>query len=228
MTTACMRWKPGRVQTWRRPEDGGFDARRYDVAAIGEAPARAYVEARHYSGTWPAARLRYGLLDVSGHTPRLAGVAVLSVPVSKRALQQVFPDLAPFLNHVALSTHWCCLPGRLPMAWLLTPDRLTGLCRPDICVNSRRPSGSAGVMRTARWPPQRVAGFLVAEAPVCCRIGRACGEWTHDVELALINQLCASSSSIWADVTRRRLSGRLRRRAGNCRLWCRPAPGHRI
>jgi hypothetical protein len=121
MAVACMRWQPGRVQTWRRPEDGGFDGRRYEVAAIGERQARAYVEDRHYSGTWVAARLRYGLMDVSGREPRLAGVAVLSVPVSKRAVLKVFPDLVPFLNHAALSTHWCCLPSRLPMAWLLTP-----------------------------------------------------------------------------------------------------------
>ena len=112
MAVACMRWQPGRVQTWRRAEDGGFDGRRYEVAAIGERQARAYVEDRHYSGTWVAARLRYGLMDVSGREPRLAGVAVLSVPVSKRAVLKVFPDLIPFLNQGTPSTHWCCMPRR--------------------------------------------------------------------------------------------------------------------
>ena len=64
--------------------------------------ARAYIEARHYSGTWPVAVLRYGLLDVSEGEPRLAGVAVLSVPVSKRALQLVFPGLVPYAESLDL------------------------------------------------------------------------------------------------------------------------------
>ena len=105
MAVACMRWQPGRVQTWRRAEDGGFDGRRYEVAAIGERQARAYVEDRHYSGTWVAARLRYGLMDVSGREPRLAGVAVLSVPVSKRAVLKVFPDLVPSVHRASASTY---------------------------------------------------------------------------------------------------------------------------
>jgi hypothetical protein len=97
-----MRWKPGRVQTWRRPEDGGFDSRRYEVAVIGERPARTYVEDRHYSGTWVAARLRYGLMDVSEREARLAGVGVLSVPVNKRSLLKVFPDLTPYTESLDL------------------------------------------------------------------------------------------------------------------------------
>ncbi len=169
MTPGCQRWRPGGIPSWRRPEDGGFDPARYGVTPVSEHTAKAFVTRLHYSRTYPAARHRYGMVDLAGPAPVLVGVAVLSVPASRPVLTSVFPRLEPFLNHAALSTHWCCLPGRLPMAWLLTPDRLTGLCRPDICVNSRRPSGSAGVMRTARWPPQRVAGFLVAEAPVCCR-----------------------------------------------------------
>jgi hypothetical protein len=31
MTAACMRWSAGRVQSWRRPEDGSFDTIRYGV-----------------------------------------------------------------------------------------------------------------------------------------------------------------------------------------------------
>ena len=82
ITAACMRWSPGAVQSWRRPEDGGFNPARYAVAELPDAEARAFVLNRHYSASYPAARLRYGLADLKAGT--LAGVAVLSVPASRR------------------------------------------------------------------------------------------------------------------------------------------------
>jgi hypothetical protein len=109
------------------------------------------------------------MFDLAGPAPVLVGVAVLSVPASQPVLTSVFPHLEPFLNQAAPSTHWCCLPGRLPMGWLLTPHRLTGPCRPGICAKLSAAVWSAGGRRMARRPLQRVAGFLVADAPVCCR-----------------------------------------------------------
>jgi hypothetical protein len=100
--TACQRWSPGRVPSWRRPEDGGFDPARYGVAPVDETPAKDYVTARHYSGTFVAARLRYGLFDLAGARPRLAGVAVLSVPTSKRVLTRAFPRLEPYAQSLEL------------------------------------------------------------------------------------------------------------------------------
>jgi hypothetical protein len=38
-----------------------FDPRRYGVDVLAETPARRFVEARHYSGTWPSALERFGL-----------------------------------------------------------------------------------------------------------------------------------------------------------------------
>lgn len=100
---ACMRWSPGRVQTWRRPADGGFDAARYTVRAIAEAPARRYVTARHYAGdAWPAARLRYGLFDRAAGG-ELAGAAVLGIPASARVLTGVFAGLEPYRESLELS-----------------------------------------------------------------------------------------------------------------------------
>jgi hypothetical protein len=93
--TACQRWNPGRIQSWRRPEDGGFDPARYGVTAISEAPAKTYVTGRHYSGSYPSAIHRYGLLDLAGESPVLVGVAVLSLPASPALLTSVFPGLAP-------------------------------------------------------------------------------------------------------------------------------------
>jgi hypothetical protein len=99
---ACQRWGPGRVQSWRRPADGGFDAARYGVAALDEAAAKAFVTGRHYSGSYPAARLRYGLYDLASGTPELAGAAVLSVPASRAVLTSVFPDLEPYAESLEL------------------------------------------------------------------------------------------------------------------------------
>ena len=138
MAVACMRWQPGRVQTWRRAEDGGFDGRRYEVAAIGERQARAYVGARHYSGTWVAARLRYGLMDVSGREPRLAGVAVLPVPVSKRAVLKVFPDLVPYRESLDL--------GRLVLEDEVPSNGEHGSL--PGCSGSPMPPGSGGSCRS--------------------------------------------------------------------------------
>jgi hypothetical protein len=94
--TACQRWSPGGVPSWRRPQDGGFCPARYGVAAIAEDPAREFVVSRHYSRSYPAAVRRYGLFDLAAPGPELAGVAVLSVPASKRVLTRAFPALEPY------------------------------------------------------------------------------------------------------------------------------------
>ena len=94
--TACQRWLPGGTASWKRPCDGGFDPARYGVAAIGEEDARRFVTGHHYSRSYPAAVLRYGLFDLTPASPALAGVAVMSVPASKRVLTKAFPDLEPY------------------------------------------------------------------------------------------------------------------------------------
>jgi hypothetical protein len=94
----CQRWS-GRRHSWRHRSEGGFDARRYDVGPLIEAHARAFVEANHYSASYPAARLRFGLYD----GPWLVGVAVLGVPMQRRVLTAVFPDLEPYAESLELS-----------------------------------------------------------------------------------------------------------------------------
>ena len=49
----------------------------------GDAEARAFVQAHHYAGTYPAARFRFGLREGAA----LVGVAVFSVPVRAEALR---------------------------------------------------------------------------------------------------------------------------------------------
>jgi hypothetical protein len=99
---ACQRWNPGGVPSWRRPCDGGFDASRYGIAPVSEQQARQFVLTLHYSGSYPAAVHRYGMFDVTGPAPVLAGVAVLSVPASSAVLTGVFPRLEPYHESLEL------------------------------------------------------------------------------------------------------------------------------
>jgi hypothetical protein len=56
----------------------------HEVCAISEEQARSFVVEHHYSGTYPAARRRFGLF----HKGQLVGVAVLSVPVNDLTITQ--------------------------------------------------------------------------------------------------------------------------------------------
>lgn len=82
MHVACVqRWREGRARY--RPIGEPIDPRRFEVARLsGDAAAKAFVTRHHYSGSYPAARVRFGLFE----GPELAGVAVFSVPANPRAL----------------------------------------------------------------------------------------------------------------------------------------------
>lgn len=100
----CQRWRPDRTHTWVRRSDGGFDKSRYGVDAICEPDAEAYVTARHYSGSFVAAKLCYGLFDLQAEVgPTLSGVAVLSIPGGgKKMLEDAFPRLVPYHESLEL------------------------------------------------------------------------------------------------------------------------------
>lgn len=75
-----------RVDSYRPPEER-IDPRAYEVAEIpDDRTARAFVEAHHYSASYPAARRRFGLYRAGG----LVGVAVFSHPCNDRVLS-MFP-----------------------------------------------------------------------------------------------------------------------------------------
>jgi hypothetical protein len=95
----CQRWR-GRRHSWRHTSEGGFDPTRYVVEPISEDDARRWVQQHHYSGSYPAAARRYGLLDRDG---RLRGVCVLGIPMSAAVLTNVFPDLEPMVESLELS-----------------------------------------------------------------------------------------------------------------------------
>lgn len=81
IVTHVQRWLQHRA--FYRPAREVVDVRRLEVAILdSDATARAFVEAHHYSASYPAARLRFGLYERSA----LVGVAVLSHPMREDVL----------------------------------------------------------------------------------------------------------------------------------------------
>ncbi|TCB90470.1 hypothetical protein E0H26_26980 [Micromonospora zingiberis] len=86
----CQRWRGGN-HTWRPVREGGFDQRRYRLAPVPEAAARRFVAEHHYSKSFPAARMSFGLLEGD----HLVGAVVLGVPMHPAVLTKPFPTLGP-------------------------------------------------------------------------------------------------------------------------------------
>lgn len=84
-------------QRWRdrrdsyRPAGETIQTARYEVAEIAgdgaDKVARAFIERHHYSGTYPAARFRFGLYERG----ELVGVSVFSQPVSNAVITNALP-----------------------------------------------------------------------------------------------------------------------------------------
>lgn len=78
----CQRWLKRRPRY--RPPGEPFDPGRCEVALIDEGTAKPWVIEHHYSGSYPAARLRVGLFFKERHRrEQLGGVAVFSVPMNQ-------------------------------------------------------------------------------------------------------------------------------------------------
>lgn len=105
----CQRWTDRRP-AWQHPGARPFTPDRYTVVPLPEHTARPFVERHHYAATYPAARLAYGLLTTGAPGPDatphdggwLVGVAVLSVPMSRPVLTNVFPTLEPYTESLEL------------------------------------------------------------------------------------------------------------------------------
>lgn len=86
LTELCQRWRDRRDHY--RPAGETIQTARFEVALItSDKIARAFVEAHHYSASYPAALLRAGLYRGG----ELVGVAVLSQPASQAALEAALP-----------------------------------------------------------------------------------------------------------------------------------------
>jgi hypothetical protein len=83
-----QRWNQGRDSY--RPAGEVIRTADYDVAPIAtDNVARRFVELHHYSGTYPAARERFGLYRQGD----LVGVAVFSHPSNDKVLTNTFPTV---------------------------------------------------------------------------------------------------------------------------------------
>lgn len=87
-----QRWYRG-SHRWKLAGDLVATNRLEVVELTSDAVARAFVSEHHYSKSYPAARLRYGLVDT--RADRLLGVCVLGVPMQQKVLSKVFPALEP-------------------------------------------------------------------------------------------------------------------------------------
>jgi hypothetical protein len=89
IAAVVQRWRGGR-DTYR-PAGEPIRTADYEVAAIPtDGEPKAFVQRHHYSGSYPAARFRYGLY----RRQELVGVAVFSHPCSDGVLTSVFPGTA--------------------------------------------------------------------------------------------------------------------------------------
>jgi hypothetical protein len=87
--TLCQRWRERRDSY--RPAGEVITTRHYEVAELrSDAEARDFVLQHHYSGSYPAARFRFGLYWGG----LLVGVAVFSHPLRDEVLTSIFPGRA--------------------------------------------------------------------------------------------------------------------------------------
>jgi hypothetical protein len=79
-----------------RPAGEVFRSAAAEAVVIDEATAKAFVTRHHYSGSYPAARLRVGMMwRPSPGRELLAGVVVFSVPMNERTVPRYFDELEP-------------------------------------------------------------------------------------------------------------------------------------
>lgn len=138
------------TQRWRdrcdryRPARETITPRDYEVAPIvDDSTAKRFVVAHHYSGSYPAARYRFGLFDRSG----LVGVAVFSHPVSPATL-----ELAPGAERVEL--------GRLVLLDTVPANGESWFVAR--CFELLRGAGVDGVVSFSDPMPRRTAAGAVA------------------------------------------------------------------
>ena len=85
MVTRTQRWRDRRESY--RPAGEPINPRHFTVELIAEGVAKAFVQQHHYSGTFPASRMRAGLMrTLPGRRAELVGVAVFSQPMTQAVI----------------------------------------------------------------------------------------------------------------------------------------------
>ncbi|MFE9127340.1 hypothetical protein ACFYOF_18305 [Streptomyces sp. NPDC007148] len=117
-----------------------------------EEPAKGFVLTHHYSRSYPAVKVQFGLYDVSASSRRLCGVAVFGVPVSTAVLTKPLPHLRPYTESLVCARFVLLdeCPGNSE-SWFLAR-----------CFDALLADGVRGVVSFADPVPRRTAsGVLV-------------------------------------------------------------------
>lgn len=93
MFSQCQRWRHSRASY--RPAGEVFNTQRAEVVLLDERTAKDFVCTHHYSRSYPASRLRAGVVVKPAFQKEyLGGVAVFSVPMTQRVIPATL-DLPP-------------------------------------------------------------------------------------------------------------------------------------
>ncbi|MFF8632456.1 Mom family adenine methylcarbamoylation protein [Streptomyces werraensis] len=116
-----------------------------------EQPGKAFVLAHHYSRSYPAVKVQFGLYDTVDGERRLSGVAVFGVPVNTAVLTKPLPELRPFTESVECSRFVLLdeCPGNAE-SWFLAR-----------CFDRLLADGVRGVVSFADPVPRRTASGLL-------------------------------------------------------------------
>lgn len=141
LTMWNQRWRERRGSY--RPAGETIKTDAYEVVEIpGDSVAKAFVAGHHYSGTYPAARFRFGLY----RRDELVGVAVFSHPTNDAVLTSVFP--CPAIDAVEL--------GRLVLLDEVPGNGETWFIAR--CFEQLRLEGLRGVLSFSDPEPRTTAG----------------------------------------------------------------------
>jgi hypothetical protein len=174
----CQRWRQRRAAY--RPPGEPFDAARCGVEVIDERTAKPWVIAHHYSGSYPAARLRVGLFVKERFAREaLGGVAVFSVPMSQAVIPK-YLDSAPaagvelgrfvLLDHPVLTANaetWFLARAFRALRRQLAPAGVVAFCDPqprlaiDGSVTKRGHTGTIYRAHNARYAGRTSARTLL-------------------------------------------------------------------
>jgi hypothetical protein len=143
--TLTQRWNRGRDSY--RPAGEPIRTLEYEVAAVDEASAKAFVCTHHYSRAYPAARFRFGLFCRG----ELVGVAVGSQPMTDAVLTNVFAIPVLELTELGRFVLLDAVPANgetffLGRCWeLLRREGLAGVVSFSDPMPRRRLDGTLGV-----------------------------------------------------------------------------------
>lgn len=150
MSAVVQRWRARRATY--RPAGEPIDPSRYGVELLpDDRRARAFVEANHYSGAYPAARLRVGLYRMR----ELVGVAVFSVPAQQAAIPR-----------------WCGTPAGVELGRFVLLDDVPAngetwfLARAFRALRSELPEVRAVLSYSDPLPRQRADGSVLTPGHV--------------------------------------------------------------